>query len=84
MHVYVPPGQHTTSEQQVPPLGPQVPPASLHDGPVSAPELDPELEPVPASPGGPLCTVATHCAEWLCAVTSWNGSQNAGYERSFP
>ena len=34
------------------------------------------------SPGTVDCTFSTHCAVWLCALTSWNGSQNAGKDRS--
>lgn len=28
--------------------------------------------------------MSTHCALWLCAVTSWNGSQNAAKLGSLP
>ena len=33
---------------------------------------------------GVLTTLSTHCAEWLWLEMSWNGSQNAGLERSPP
>src|SRR5262245_10810496 len=32
----------------------------------------------PSSQVGACCTTCVHCAMWLCAVTSWNGSQKAG------
>ena len=37
----------------------------------------------PSGTGGPT-SVTTHCAMWLCAVESWNGSQNAGKLESTP
>src|SRR5438874_332740 len=32
----------------------------------------------PSHAPGSTTTVWVHCAMWLCAETSWNGSQNAG------
>ena len=37
-----------------------------------------QSEPTSEHPAGGVTTVSTHCAMWLCAVKSWNGSQNAG------
>ena len=39
--------------------------------------------PCPSVAGGPT-SWSTHCAMWLCAVASWNGSQNAGKLGSAP
>src|SRR4051794_13839763 len=52
-------------------------------GPQAAPSSPQVPLSVPASPPllGGICS--THWAAWLCDVTSWNGSQNAGKERSF-
>src|SRR3954463_2004485 len=65
--------QHTMSAQQPGPDPPQAAPVSPH-GPASTPPSAP--------PPPPPWICSTHCAEWLCELTSWNGSQNAGNERS--
>src|SRR5690348_13578649 len=64
------PLQHTMSVQQSAPT--HEAPASPH-GPASVP---------PSPPPPPPWICSTHCAEWLCELTSWKGSQNAGNERS--
>src|SRR5581483_556969 len=42
----------------------------------------PGMHAPPSVGGGVVTTCCVHCAEWLCVVMSWNGSQNAGYDGS--
>jgi hypothetical protein len=67
--------QHGDEVEQATLGSPHVPPAPSWAAP---PSFAAPPSPVPVPPW----TVVTHCAEWLCAVTAWNGSQNAGNERS--
>src|SRR5262245_55065440 len=55
-----------------------VPLQHTSDGPHGGPPPHPPAPPSPLGGG----TFSTHCAEWLWLFTSWNGSQNAGNDRS--
>ena len=53
---------------------------------VTGSQVSPAQQSAPPGPGHVpvastqvrVTTLPTHCAEWLCDVMFWNGSQNAG------